>query len=87
MKALEIMYFIKSLFVEKDSHNIFHSFKNPKYVMRYIAIIFIICLLFLKNVKYYKEIFVILLLMVYAWKRYKDGDFKYWYRKRMGWKY
>lgn len=91
MNLLKLWYFIKSLFVnrEKDKE-IFKDkwlkrIKNPKEVFKVVLIFFFVSLMMDKIMpRYYKLFFIILLIGAYAWKRFRDGDYRYWYYEKTG---
>lgn len=51
-----------------------------------LIIIWAVCVIFFNHLlpEYYKHFFLILIVLVYCWKRFKDGDWKYWYREKIG---
>lgn len=87
----KIYYFLKSLIISKDSKSIKNSLKNPKEVMKYIVFIWIVLILLSRQLnlpEYYHYVLFCFLFLTYCWKRKRDGDWKYFYRKATGeWEY
>ena len=85
---IQIYYFIKSLFIGRQSEGIVSEIKKPKEVMTYIVILWALYVIFFKNqYRFVNYFFLAFTLITYGWKRYTDGDWKYWYKLHEGWDY